>query len=144
LKVRTIVMIAMSLVMSSLMAGKARADEENQAIKVHFSQPVQIPGQVLPAGSYWFELANTHDRGTVQILSEDRLKSYGFLLTINRERPGSESGTAFTIAERGASEPAAVIAWFYPGRTTGHEFVYPKQVEKELALAKHDTQVTGD
>jgi hypothetical protein len=144
LKVRTVVMIAMLAVMSALTGGTLRADEQNQAIKVSFSQPVQIPGQVLPAGTYRFELANTNDRSTVLILSEDRSKSYGFLQTINRERPGSEAGTAFTIAERGGSEPAAVIAWFYPGRTIGHEFLYPKQVEKELALAKRNTQISGD
>ena len=34
----------------------ARADQSNQATKVTFSQPVQIPGRVLPAGTYWFEL----------------------------------------------------------------------------------------
>jgi hypothetical protein len=34
----------------------ARADESNQATKVTFSQPIQIPGRVLPAGTYWFML----------------------------------------------------------------------------------------
>jgi hypothetical protein len=34
----------------------ARADQSNQDTKVTFSQPVQIPGRVLPAGTYWFEL----------------------------------------------------------------------------------------
>jgi hypothetical protein len=29
----------------------ARADHSNQATKVTFSQPVQIPGRVLPAGT---------------------------------------------------------------------------------------------
>ena len=144
MKVRMIVMIALFLGMSAMLAGKARADESNQAVEVKFSQSIQIPGQVLPAGTYWFVLADTVDRQTVQILSEDRSKSFGFLQTINRQRPEVSGGVTFTIAERGISEPATVIAWFYPGRTTGHEFVYPRAVEKELALAKQDTQVSGD
>jgi hypothetical protein len=28
------------------------------------------------------------------------------------------------------------VTWFYPGETTGHEFLYPRQVEKELASVK--------
>jgi hypothetical protein len=141
-KVTMIGMMALFLGMSAMLAGKARADESNQAVQVKFSQSVQIPGQVLPAGTYWF--ADTVDRQTVQILSEDRSKSFGFLQTVNRQRPEASGGVAFTIAERGLTDPAAVIAWFYPGHTTGHEFVYPRSVEKELALAKQDTQVSGD
>lgn len=144
MKVRTIVMTALFVALSAMLAGKTRADESSQAVEVKFSQAVQIPGQVLPAGTYWFVLADAEDRQIVQILNEDRSKSYGFLQTINRQRPQATGGVAFTIAERGLSEPAAVIAWFYPGHTTGHEFIYPRSVEKELALAKLNTEVSGD
>ena len=67
-------------------------------------------------------------------------------LVVRRERPEWEghAGTAFTLALAKGVEPPAVIAWFYPGRTTGHEFVYPKQEEKELAMATQATQVSGD
>jgi len=142
-KVRSLVMIALFVAMSTLLPGKARADEANQTVKVKFSAAVQIPGQVLPAGTYWFVMADTEDRQIVQIFSEDRSKSLGFVQTMNRERAEATGGVTFTFAERGAAEPAAVISWFYPGLTTGHEFVYPRNVEKELALAKLDTQVSG-
>jgi hypothetical protein len=129
-------MIALFVAMSTLLAGRARADEANQTVKVKFSEAVQIPGQVLPAGTYLFVMADTEDRQIVQILSEDRSKSFGFVQTMNRQRAEATGGVTFTIAERGVAEPAAVIAWFYPGRTTGHEFLYPRNVEQELALAK--------
>jgi hypothetical protein len=35
------------------------------------------------------------------------------------------------------------VTWFYPGDTIGHEFLYPKQAEKELASAKLVTVVAG-
>src|SRR5258707_10342663 len=110
-----LVMIALFVGMSAMVADKARADESSQTVEVKFSQAVQIPGQVLPAGTYWFVLANTEDRQIVQIFNEDRSKSYGFLQTINRQRPQASGGVTFTIADRGVAEPAAVIAWFYPG-----------------------------
>src|ERR1700675_1565717 len=37
------------------------ADEWNQATLITFSQPVQIPGRVLPAGTYLFELVNNYN-----------------------------------------------------------------------------------
>lgn len=142
MKVRTIVMVA-TLAMLALIAGAARAGQENQAIKVKFSQGVQIPGQVLPAGTYWFTILNTSDRETVQILNEDRSKTVAIVRTINRERPETDGHLVFTLAER-IEEPAAIVAWFYPGYSSGHEFLYPKQESKELATAKHETQISGD
>jgi hypothetical protein len=142
--IRKVVIVA-SLALSGLIAGTTRASEVDQAIKVNFSQPVQIPGQTLPAGTYYFSIINTSDRETVQISNEDRTRTIALIQTINRERPEWEhGGTAFTLALGKGVEPAAVIAWFYPGRTTGHEFVYPKQDEKELAMATQATQVSGD
>jgi hypothetical protein len=31
------------------------------------------------------------------------------------------------------------VTWFYPGETSGHEFVYSKSEQQELAQAKHQT-----
>jgi hypothetical protein len=142
--IRKVVVVA-SLALSGLIAGTTRASEVDQAVKVNFSQPVQIPGRTLPAGTYYFSIINTSDRETVQITNEDRTKTIAMIQTINRQRPEWEhGGTAFTLALGKGVEPPAVIAWFYPGRTTGHEFVYPKQEEKELAMATQTTQVSGD
>jgi hypothetical protein len=142
-KVRMLVMSALLVAMSAML-GQVRADESNQTVEVRFDHAVQIPGRVLPAGTYWFVLANTDDHQTVQIFNQDRSKSIALLQTMNHERPQATGGVAFTIAERGTTEPPAVIAWFYPGHTTGHEFIYPRSVEKQLALAHQDTQVSGD
>src|ERR1700733_2636568 len=48
-----------------------------------------------------------------------------------------------SFAERGSAQPEAIVTWFYPGETTGHEFVYPKQMQQELASAKQITVVAG-
>jgi hypothetical protein len=142
-RVKKIAIVA-SLVLSGLMAGTVRASEEDQAIRVSFSQPVQIPGRVLPAGTYYFVIMNTSDRKTVRITDEDGTRTIAVVQTINRERWQRTSGTEFTLAEGRGVEPEAIVAWFYPGRTTGHEFVYPAQEEKQLAMAKKDTQISGD
>jgi hypothetical protein len=35
------------------------------------------------------------------------------------------------------------VTWFYPGETSGHEFLYPKQMQQELASARVVTVVAG-
>jgi hypothetical protein len=43
-----------------------------------------------------------------------------------------------------AGKPVVFVKWFYPGRTTGHEFVYPRQQEKEIAQARQETFVGNE
>jgi len=115
----------------------ARADQSNQANKVTFSQPVQIPGRVLPAGTYWFELPeDISEHYLVRIYSADRSVLYATLFAYNSERATATDRTVFGLAERGSAQPQAIVTWFYPGESTGHRFLYPKQVEKELASVK--------
>ena len=123
----------------------ARADQANQATKVTFNQAVQIPGRVLPAGTYWFTLpedANEHYE--VRIFNADRTMLCATVFTNDAQRIQPTEHSAFTFAERGSSQPQAIVTWFYPGSTRGHEFLYPKQVQQELAKDKHDTVVAGD
>jgi len=121
----------------------ARADEYDQASQLTFSQPVQIPGRVLPAGTYWFVVADTSiaNRNVIHIFNSDRTMLYATVSTITARRSQPFDHTALTFAERDSMQPGAILTWFYPGRKTGHEFVYPAQDEKELASAKHQTVV---
>jgi hypothetical protein len=144
LNVRKMVVVAALVLASGATVGTARADEADQAIRVTFSGPVQIPRQVLPAGTYWFVVIDDRNPNVVQILSADRSKSYGILNTISRERSLGTSDVAFTLAKQGATEPEAVVAWFYPGHTIGHEFVYAKPLGEELSKALQETHVSGN
>jgi hypothetical protein len=144
LSLRKMIAIAALVLAAGVTTGTVQADEADQAIRVTFSGPVQIPGQVLPAGTYWFAVIDDRNPNVVQILSADRSKSYGILNTISRERSVEVSNATFTLAKRRGTEPEALVAWFYPGHTIGHEFVYPKPVEQELSRAPRDTQVSGN
>lgn len=118
----------------------ARADEFDQATKLTFNQSVQIPGHVLPAGTYWFVLVDHgFDLNIVQIYNPDRSQLYATILTNTSERSQPTDNTAITFAERQSMPTNAIVTWFYPGRTSGHEFVYSKAEGRELAQAKHQT-----
>src|SRR5579859_2415986 len=119
----------------------ARADETNRKTVITFSGPVEIPGVhlqgwgVLPAGTYVFKIVDSKsDRHIVQIFSKDELTVYATILAIPNYRLKATDKTVITFRERPAGQPEALRAWFYPGRNSGEEFVYPK--EKAIEIAK--------
>ncbi len=119
----------------------AKADEWNQKTVVKFSGPVEMPGQTLPAGTYVFKLADSKsNRHIVQVFNQDQSQLFGTFLAIPSHRLHPSEKTIIQFAERAPGSPQAVKAWFYPLRSFGHEFVYPKT--EALALAKaNDTPV---
>jgi hypothetical protein len=122
----------------------AHADEFDQSTTITFNEPMQIPGQVLPAGTYLFKLASRDsDLNTVQVFNADRTVLYATLQTIATDRQEPTGDVVVALAEPGAGQPDALLKWFYPGLETGHEFVYPSQKEKELAQDKQQTIVTN-
>jgi hypothetical protein len=122
----------------------AHADMGDQLSIVTFSDPIQIPGQVLPAGTYLFKLANSDsDRNIVQVFNADRTVLYATLQTITAQRQEPTDDTAVTFAEQGGGKPEVLLKWFYPGRETGNEFLYSKEKEKELAQDRQRTIVAN-
>ncbi len=113
--------------------GTARADEMNQSTKITFSAPVEIPGQVLPAGTYLFKLADSNNMNLIRVFNVDGTRLYATLETVSAERMTSNGNTVITLADPADGRPAALVKWFYPGRTTGHEFIYSKQESQQLA-----------
>lgn len=133
-----LVVFVLSLLGATLTPG-ARADEWNKKTVMTFSQPVEIPGQILPAGTYTFQLANSlADRHIVQIFNADGSKIIATVLAINNYRLTPTGETVVKFAERSGDNPEALKAWFYPGDTFGQEFVYPRQRAIELAMASKE------
>jgi hypothetical protein len=120
------------------MAQRATADEWNQRTTFTFSGPVEIPGRVLPAGTYVFKLADSSsDRNIVQVFSKNQKNLYGTFLSIPDQRLKPAGKPIITFDERPAGSPEAVRAWFYPGDNFGHQFVYPKDKAASLAKANN-------
>jgi hypothetical protein len=135
----------------SLFAPAAKADDWNQKTVFTFSGPIEIPGvhlkgwSVLPAGTYVFKLLDSQsDRHIVQILSADESTVYATILAIPNERLTATDKTVMTFRERPAGEPEALRAWFYPGMTSGQEFVYPKAKAMQLAQETNTPVLSAD
>jgi len=132
----TLVIASVGLLGSML--PQAKADEWDQTTIFTFSGPVEIPGQVLSAGTYVFKLADSQsDRNIVQVFNKDQNHLYGTFLTIPDYRLKPAGKPIITFDERPTGSPEAVRAWFYPGENYGHEFVYPKAKAVQLAKANN-------
>jgi hypothetical protein len=117
-----------------LLAPQVQGDEWDKKTILTFSAPVEVPGRVLPAGTYVFKLLDSpSDRHIVQIYDKDETHLIANVLAVPDERLEPRGKTVITFEERAGGSPEAVRAWFYPGNTFGQEFVYPHNRAKELA-----------
>jgi hypothetical protein len=115
-----------ALALFVLASRTARADEFDRFMVLTFSSPVEVPGTVLPEGTYEFKLADPNgDRNVLEIRSGDGSKVYATLLTIPTERTTPTDEPVVTFEERAGGAPEAIRTVFYPGETTGMEFQYP-------------------
>jgi hypothetical protein len=93
---------------------------------ITFSKSVALPGHVLPAGVYVFEIANpsqSHD--VVRVLNRETHQSVYVGFTRSVERPLTMSSEqAVTFNEAAAGTPMPLRAWYPIGFNEGHEFIY--------------------
>ena len=112
----------------------AHADDWDKTTKITFSEPVQVPGQVLPVGTYVFKLLNSaSNRHVVQIFNEDHTQLITTVMAIPNQRLEPAGKTILQYDERPADQPVALAAWFYPGDNFGQEFVYPRAEAEQLS-----------
>ena len=90
-----------------------------------FSGAVKLPGVVLPAGSYRFQVMDAGSADIVRVTSADgRLPYYmGFTRTVNRPRNLGRD-RAIVLGEATAGSPPPISIWFPTDGGNGHEFVY--------------------
>jgi hypothetical protein len=115
------------MMFGAILAPGARADQWDKKTIVTFSDAVEIPGQVLPAGTYVFKLAdNPSDRHIVQIWNANEDQILATILTIPKTRFETPDESKFEFEERAGDSPMALKVWFYPGNSTGEEFTYSR------------------
>ncbi len=104
----------------------ATASPFNRATYFSFRTPVSLPGTILPAGDYVFEIANPNGGAdVVMVRNKVRSKLYLLALTrsVTRERSHKLDPT-IVLGEANRSEPRRITAWYADGDTTGREFLY--------------------
>jgi hypothetical protein len=132
--IKSIAIIFSLILITPVFTPAARADVWNQRTKMHFNEPIEIPGKTLPAGDYWFVVFNSpSNRNMVQIFDSTQRTLYATLLTVPTKRWQWSPGAEVVFAERRHSLPEALWKWYYPGLDTGHEFLYPAGEQQRLS-----------
>src|SRR4026209_77971 len=141
---RTFKMIGSAIVLTAALAPAAQAQDVAEVKRLTiltFTAPVQLPGVTLPAGKYRFEMADINNAAhTVRVLNEDGTKVLGTFSTVPTTTPTRDLRDTDTLvmwAERPAGQPQAAKEWYYPQRSIGEEFVYPKAQAVAIAAANH-------
>jgi Protein of unknown function (DUF2911) len=136
---KTLVLIGLAVSALGIAAvSDARADTWNKKTVITFSDPVEVAGNVLPAGTYTFQLMDSlTDRHIVQIFNANGTQIIATVFTIPNYRLKATDETVIKFREVPTGTVQAIRAWFYPGNKAGEEFIYPKARAMVLAKASN-------
>ncbi|HYS26501.1 MAG TPA: hypothetical protein VEP46_12880 [Vicinamibacterales bacterium] len=111
--------------LAMLLAASGHAWAYNHQNLLTFSRPVALPGVVLPAGSYSFDVASPTALDVVVVREARSGKPLymGFTNTVERPRR-MPTNTPIAFGEATANQPRPIAAWYELGATVGHEFLY--------------------
>jgi hypothetical protein len=126
---------AVFLFMLALSVLSLSAQSSESTMRVSFSGPVEMPGVVLPAGTYMFVLPSEATSSYLQVFNADRTHLIRTFEIIDAQRAKATDGIEVDLAEQ-PSAPPALKALYAPGETIGFELLYPGAEEKQIA---HDS-----
>lgn len=139
---RLMMLLGCALLLAALPAG---ADQWNKKTTVTFARPVELPGIVLPAGTYVFKLADSNsNRHIVQVFNADESQIFTTILAIPNYRLTPTDKVVMPFDESAPGNAEALRAWFHPGDNFGQEFVYPKVRAAEIAETTRELVLSAD
>lgn len=124
-RLKVVVLASCTLFLCAMLAPASRADNWDKKTRVTFTEPIEIPGVRLPAGTYVFKLADSRsDRNMVEVLNGEEDQLIATIFTTPVERSETADHPVFELEERPSDSPMALKSWFYPGDLIGQEFTY--------------------
>ena len=146
--IRKVALGCMTAALVTISVNAGAQGPANQDTYFTFSQAVELPKTTLPAGTYFFQLMDSpSNRHIVKVMSQDRKQLHATLMAIpyySTDRPSDEPQVRFleTPAANGVAASNAIKIWFYPGTSTGHEFIWPRDKAAQLARATGQSVLT--
>jgi len=138
---RLLIAITGSVLFGLVLLPQIKASDMDQKVIYHFDQRVQVPGAVLEPGTYVIKRANWGgDPHVMRVFDKDERRVFATALTISVERPRPTSRVEVRFYETRGATPPAIESYFYPGRTIGEQFLYPKSGPVLMGLATETTE----
>ena len=116
-----------------LLCSSAMADPRNRKTTLTFHEAVELPGVVLPPGTYVFKVPDFYYRNIVQVYNADETKMLATVIGISAERQQGTDRTALRFGESRNASGDRLQTWFYPQEKTGREFLYARKHPSHLA-----------
>jgi hypothetical protein len=90
-----------------------------------FNAPIALPGVVLAAGTYNFEIPRDGaSHSLVRISSKDGRRIYLTAFTLDVRRPSKTDAPKVTFHEAARGVPPSVDTWYPAGDDSGKQFIY--------------------
>jgi len=122
------------LALGLTLAPQATADSWDKKTIVTSNVPIEVPGKVLPPGTYVFKLLDVAaNRDILQIFDKDEKHLQTTILAVPDYRLQPSDKPIIAFEERPSGSPEALKAFFYPGDNYGLQVVYPHKRAVELA-----------
>jgi hypothetical protein len=129
-------------VLAAGMSTSAYAQAIDNATYFTFSQPVTLPGVTLPAGKYVFRILDTTGSRRIIQVTDPAGRHYGTMMSMPIQSDHVPSKPEVHFIEGMEGTVPALRAWWYPGSSTGYEFVYPREQAMRLAERARTPAVT--
>jgi hypothetical protein len=124
---------------ASLVSPALRAD--NNSVKqatVTIQSPEQVPGSVLPAGTYVFKQSGSQSGWTiVQIYNNDDTAIVTTVLAYPNPKVASNGQNVVTYPANGAGSIPAIEGFVFTGDSTVEQFAYPRTAADQIGSANH-------
>lgn len=137
--VRSLSILAVAALFSFAFAPGLHASVMNKKTIVTVKTPVQIPGQVLHAGTYSLSVLRDTGGKVVEVRNHETGQFIAFVTATPTWRQATPTKTIVTVAqgpaESSQDNTPALAKWFYPGYNTGLKFNY-SQYQPEAAEVK--------
>jgi hypothetical protein len=130
---RYLIAAAFVVIAVVLSGTNAQAQLLEEKIYVTFSNSVEVPGYMLPAGTYVFE--SLEGGVLTRILNADETHVYATLFTVPDERRDPMDDAKVILRESPEKTNERVDEWFYPGMSVGHEFTYPREHSRKATAS---------
>jgi hypothetical protein len=126
------------LAAASIAGPVTRADDSVRQATVTIQSPEQVPGSVLPAGTYVFKQTGMQSGwAIVQIYSKDGSALVTTILAYPNPKVASNGQNVVVYPANGLGNIPAMEGFVFTGDSTVEQFAYPKAAADQIGAANH-------
>jgi hypothetical protein len=147
ISIATTVLATLVLVAITLSSASAQGGTANKQTFLTFSGTVQVPGAMLPKGTYVFRIADPDTQRVWQVLDKSQrhvLAQFYYVRTGDRtiaEMNAAHGRPVVHFHETAQGVTPAIKVLYYPTDMAGAEFLYPKDQAAQFAAVPRPVSV---